>query len=318
MDCLTYIFTGAVQGLTEFLPVSSSGHTFLLKYFFGLDIGLVFEAWLHLASLLAVVWFFRGRLIELVVEFASQTKAWIATLRSQRRTAEGGSSTNFPLENSFNEKLRFSSLRAKGEAIQASGCESNQNNNSLLMLKLLTATLLTLPIALLIDKFFIKSGFLNITTVAITLFITGILILLSDKIGKENKKFIWPIVIAVGLIQGLAVIPGISRAGLTIALLILLGLKRRESVEISFLLAIPTILGAFIFSVADIGAKSLLLLTPELVLAFIASFLFSILSIKYMLKWVQDKWIYFAFYCFAVSIIIFYFSFTDKLFFASL
>ena len=267
LDYLTHIFIGVVQGLTEFLPVSSSGHTFLLKYFFEIEIGLVFEAWLHLASLLAVVWFFRKRLIDLISSFFGFLGMKIQWLTS--------------------EPFNF---------------HPQKTTEGLFATKLIVATLFTFPIALLINNFFIKTDFLNITTVAITLFITGILILISEKVGKENKKFIWPIVIALGLFQGLAVIPGISRAGLTIALLIILGIKRKKSVEISFLLAIPTILGAFIFSIADIGVKSFLLLTPELVFAFVASFLFSILSIKYMLKWVEDKWIYFAFYCFVFSI----------------
>ena len=260
IDFLTHIFIGGVQGLTEFLPVSSSGHTFLLKELFGLEIGLILEIWLHLASLLAVVFFFRRKLLGLTKGLILQVKAWI---------------TSYP---------------------------TPYKNEGMLAIKLIVSTLLTFPTALLVNNYLIETDFLNITCVAITLFITGILIVISEKVGKENNEFVWPIVIALGLIQGFAVIPGISRAGLTIAILIILGLRRRSAVEISFLLAIPTILGAFTFSAIEVGREGLLLLTPELILAFIVSFVFSILSIKYMLKWIENKWIYFAFYCFLLSI----------------
>jgi len=107
-------------------------------------------------------------------------------------------------------------------------------------------------------------------------------------------------VIGLGLVQGIAVVPGLSRSGLTIAFLILVGLNRRRSAELSFLLSIPTILAAGIFLIIDSGGS--VLLSTELLLACVAAFLTALVMIYSMLKLVEKHWIWFAPYCLCLGI----------------
>ncbi len=252
MNFTESIILGLVQGITEFIPVSSSGHTFLLKEYFGIDMSLFLEAWLHLASLFAVLIFFRKRIWELFIGF------WkIVTKRT----------------------------------LTPDGVDS---------FKIIVATAFTFPSVYLLDKIFSFEDFLTQTTVAVTLLITGVLIIIAEKAHLEKTDLTWTLVVLLGLVQGLAVIPGISRSGLTISFLIFMGLAKKKSAEFSFLIAIPTILGAFLIKLSDLNNFDFLS-RPEMWYVFIASFIASVVSIKYMMKLVSGKWIYFAPYCFLVG-----------------
>ncbi len=256
MNILESIIMGVVQGVTEFLPISSSGHTFLLDSYFGIKGGIELAILLHVASLLAVLIYFRKDISELLVGL------WSATV------------------------------------------ERKLNKDADLALKLGVATVLTVPTALLTEKVL---PFADLTPhmVAYTLIITGLLILFSEYLPKKARDLTWGVVVLLGLIQGLAVVPGISRSGLTIAFLVLVGIARRESARVSFLLAIPTILGAFILTIKDLPIGSVMLdsstFVSTLLLAFVASFASSIFSIKYMLKLIEGRWVIFAPYCFALA-----------------
>jgi undecaprenyl-diphosphatase len=246
------IILGFVQGATEFIPVSSSGHTFLLKEYFGIDSTLFLETWMHLASLLAVIIFFRKKIYDLIVGF-------FKVITKRTLTPDG---------------------------VDA--------------LKIITATIFTFPTVYILDKVFSFEEFLTETTVAITLIATGILIIVAEKAHLKKADLTWTLVILLGLVQGLAVIPGISRSGLTISFLIFMGLAKQKSAEFSFLLAVPTILGAFILKYVQLDNIDFLS-RPEMWYMFAASFIASVLSIKYMMKLVSGKWIYFAPYCFLVG-----------------
>lgn len=241
------IFLGILQGLTEFLPISSSGHLFLAETFLGLEPNLNLEISLHAAGLLAVLIFFHKRLWRIVRGFG-----------------------------------------------QIFGICSGDRQEGILGAKLIVATLLTVPIALGVQSQF--DVLLSIPVVALTLIFTGIFILAAEKWRPQKLvAFSWPLVFLLGIVQGFAVVPGISRSGLTISLLILLGIERTKSTEISFLLAIPTILGALVFSLGEVSAF------PEINTAFFvgcfASFLASLAAIQWMMKLIQKHWIWFAPYC---------------------
>ena len=255
------IFLGLIQGLTEFLPVSSSGHLFLAEHFLELQHNISLEVYLHAASLLAVIIFFWSKIWNLVRDFL-QT---IQTCHSQL-------------------------LRGNLKQYQQT---FNQNPNAVLTLKLLTATLITVPVALLVKEFVLIN--LTLQTVAIALLVTGVMILVAEKFrSKTIHNFTWNNVVLLGLIQGIAVIPGISRSGVTIALLILLGIERKNSAEISFLLSIPTILAALVLIVFEQGFSGF---TSDVLFASIACFIASMFAIRWMMQLIQSKWIYFVPYC---------------------
>lgn len=277
MEIWQGIVLGIVQGATEFLPISSSGHLFLAETWLGLTPNLPFTVLVHGASLLAVMLIYRRDLVRMI-----QGAFIYFCDRDHRYWTEG--------------RLAW---------------------------QLALATVCTVGVALLIEPYF--EHLLALPWVAGTLVITGLLIVVAEKfrrgphsrgpysreIGnllprfwgdsclRRNEggetQFSWNLAIILGLVQGLAVIPGISRSGLTIALLILLGLNRQLALRISFLLSIPTILGALVFMLKDEGSK-LVFGTPEL-FGCAATFATALLAIYVMQDLVERRWIWFAPYC---------------------
>lgn len=256
MNLLETIFLGVLQGLTEFLPVSSSGHLFLAQTWLGFEPSLSLEIWFHVASLLAVIAVFWRRIVQIFRGFFL-------------RNADGD-----------------------------------------LGWKLIVATLFTMPVGFFMHKFFDQE--LNLNLVGITLLATAGFIVLAEKgrskcphptplPGGEGTDFSWKLAILLGLVQGIAVLPGISRSGITIAFLILLGLNRKKSAEISFLLAIPTILGALVYSLSE---KSADFFDLNIFIGLIATFIASILGMRWMIKLVEKRWIWFAPYCAGLGAII--------------
>jgi len=168
------------------------------------------------------------------------------------------------------------------------------DEQGILALKLGVATILTVLVALVIEPFF--GELLTLPVVASTLIVTGGLILIAEKFRpKRIVEFTWPIALWLGVVQGFAVIPGISRSGLTIAFLILLGLQRRRAAELSFLLSIPTILAAGLYALKDIEPGTSI--DTALIAACAAAFLTGLVMIYSMLKLVEKHWIWFAPYC---------------------
>ena len=257
MEIFNGFLLGLVQGATEFLPVSSSGHLFLVEQWLGLTPDLSLVILTHVATLGAVL-----------IVFWRQ--AW-------------------------NLILGFLSLVFRKELVAGS------SELGMLALKLGVATLITVGVALFIEPWF--GELMNLKLVAGTLIATGLLIVIAEKFRRgENVTFSWPIVILLGVVQGIAVVPGLSRSGLTIAFLILMGLSRRRAAELSFLLAIPTILAAGIFLVLDSGGS--LTITPSLLIASLTAFITALVMIYSMLKLVERHWIWFAPYCIGLGLIL--------------
>lgn len=258
MTILVALILGIVQGLTEFLPVSSSGHLFLLNQIFGIDGDfLLVSIILHLATLLAVVLVFYKDIWELIKHpFSKQAcNLYIATIPT------------------IIIVLLFKSL-----------IDSIFNNANLL------------PFCFMIT--------------AVLLFITY---LLSNKKVEDksyenqfNGTVKWTSALAMGISQGLATIPGISRSGSTICTGLLLGESRKESAKFSFLMSIPIILASMLYEIlftSSTATLSQIGIVP-LLTAFFSAFLVGIFSIKFMLKIVEKaKYYYFSIYLFVLSIV---------------
>ncbi len=252
-------FLGIVQGATEFLPVSSSGHLWLVEHFLGIHENFNLTIALHLATLLAVVVYYYQSIWDIKI-------------------------------NSL--KYVFSAESRKNKKVTADG---------ILGMQLIVATLVTFVVALSLKDFVTEQISLNL--VAGTLIATGILIVIAEKgRPKTETNLNWWMVIGLGLMQGLAVIPGLSRSGLTIAFLVLLGINRQISAKISFLLSIPTILGAGFFMLKD-NNWSLPLSGSEL-LGCAVAFMVALITIHWMTKLINKHWIWFAPYCIGLGLIL--------------
>lgn len=218
MNFLTSAILGLVQGIAEFLPISSSGHLSLLQNFFGLqtaeESNLFFDVLLHLGTLIAVVIAYWDDIRGMVVEFFAMC-AELAGKRSHRPSAEA------------------MTLRR-------------------LILLIIVGTLPLLLVLPIKDK--VEALYSNTWFIGCALLATGCLLFFSDRIarGKKNARNATLVdVLLVGCAQGVATVPGLSRSGTTIAAGMLLGFDRNFAVRYSFLMSLPAVLGANILSLVD-------------------------------------------------------------------
>ncbi len=262
MNFFSAVLLGILQGLTEFLPVSSSGHLVLAQHFFGVQDsgGTLFEIFVHLGTLLAVLVFFRRRVWSLLVSLFS----WKKTLRHQAH---------------------------------------RRNRN--IVLYLLLASFATGVVFLLFGDIF-EALYSQPLTVAVMLLVTGLIVFISDHLRSGDipaSNMGVPRSLFIGLLQGFAIIPGISRSGSTITASLLTGLQRREAAEFSFLLSIPAILAANLMSLGLFQQLSWSRFGAYLG-GFLAAFGVAYLVIGFLLDLISKaKLRYFSYYCWAVGLI---------------
>lgn len=260
------VFCGILQGLTEFLPVSSSGHLALAHTFFGMDGAdsyLSFDILLHLATLGVVLIVYRKDIFALVPAFFKLTGKL------------------------FRGNFRYSSYT-----------ESER------MLVLLVLATLPLAAAFLVkDRVEMLAGYTRI--VGAVLVLNGILLLLADRFaGRGRKTLLSPTgALSTGLFQLIAVIPGLSRSGSTISGGMLFGLSRENAVRFSFLMSVPAILGANIANVPEAFSMGTDAETLGCYLAgAAAAAIFGFLSMK-LLHYIaaKEKFGFFAYYCMIIG-----------------
>lgn len=285
MTNLQSIFLGLLQGIAEFLPISSSGHLALAQKLFDLkDIPLIFDVLLHLATLFAVVLVFRKKIASLF--------ATLWRFLTKKTTPE--------------DNVQLSMIWA-----------------------ILVATIVTGVLGLILSKIipdlpiqFVYGGFL--VTSALLIFSSIISkkklkklnadsFNANDQVESQNNKNNYNKIsikqgLFVGLIQGIGVLPGISRSGSTIAASLFSGIDRDTAGEFSFLLSIPAILGAFILEAKDLTSLVSSVSIFQLVLGCLTAFISGYLSLKFLLKLIKKgKLEYFAFYLIPLAIIGFIF-----------
>lgn len=269
MTFFSAIFLGFVQGLAEFLPISSSGHLAVFQEFLGLmnveEENLFFDVLLHLGTLAAVFVAYWGEIKALILEFF--------TMIGARKLPRG-------------EKPDGLSRR--------------------MILFLVLATLplfLVLPIkdkveGLYTNTFFIGGAFL----------VTGTVLFLSDRMnrgGKDLKTATVLDALVVGIGQAIAVVPGLSRSGTTISCGLARGFSREFAVKFSFLLSIPAVLGANILSLIDaVQAGIDWSLMPMYLVGVISAAVFGYLAI-WLLKFITRKGSFggFCFYCWGAGLV---------------
>lgn len=262
MSIIQSILMSILQGLTEFIPVSSSGHLVLAQHFFGIgdSENIVFELFMHLGTLLAVLVFFRKTLWELIKSLFS----WGNTVnREQHR------------------------------------------KNRTLVYYLIISTLATGVIYILFGDF-LEAVFNMPMLVAIFLLVTGVIVFVSDYFKDKgipacNIGFLQAVLIGIG--QGFAILPGISRSGTTIACSLVTGMKRKDAAQYSFLLSIPAILTGNLSQY-----KAFANLKPQLLInylaGFVCSFLVGYLVIAFLIRLIEvSRLKYFAVYCWLIGLL---------------
>ena len=267
MTILEAIVLGILQGLTEFLPVSSSGHLVLMQHFLGIEGSQVFfDVMLHLGTLGAVVIVYY-QLIGALVRTGSSALVQADFYRHPRLTI-----SNTP-------HLR-------------------------LIWFLLLGSLPTGLIAVLF-KNSLEVIFGKPMVVAAMLIVTGLILQLS-RLGQRRLQAETPLrawhTPLIGIAQGLAITPGISRSGATISISLLLGLSPQVAAQYSFLLSIPAILGAVVLKLKDIG--EITIAPAAIVVGTLTSFIVGYIALRFLLAMLnRGKFSIFSYYCFALGIV---------------
>lgn len=267
IDLISAIILGAVQGISEFLPISSSAHLVLVPHLLGVETSLVFDTILHLGTLVAIFSVFWKDIVNIL-------KGFILSILDLRESKEV-----------FLKGIR--EVPAKRFAWL-----------------LIVATIPTGIMGILF-KDAIETIFRGTLFIGVFLIITGILLYMSErhKSGSITERdMTFKQAIALGVCQGLAVLPGISRSGATISAGLFAGLNREYAARYSFILSIPAVLGAGLIQIKDIVTIDVSAFV--LVAGFLSSVIFGYLSIKLLLKMIEGWSLdIFAFYCWIIGII---------------
>lgn len=210
-DVLGAGFLGLLQGLTEFLPVSSSGHLVLFQQFLG-DMGdkLFFDLALHMGTLFVVLWFYRNEVLAILRDLISGDEPWL----------------------------------------QRSGVR--------MALFIVVASIPTGVIGLTLEDVFERT-FSTPSVLIVTFALTGTILYASKwaPTGESDERTMkWWHALILGLVQGMAITPGISRSGSTIVAALFLGLNREVAARFSFLMSVPAIAGATLYKFKDVSADS--------------------------------------------------------------
>ena len=273
MDMITTSILGLVQGLTEFLPVSSSGHLVIGQNLFGLkEPELVFDIALHFATLFAVIIFYRQAIFDILI---SCINALSKILKSKQKISTVLSS----------------------------------ETDAKVFILICISSVPTAIIGLLLKDFF-KSLFASLTAVGISFLFTAVILFTTRffKPGKTGEKELSVFkAIILGVVQGLAITPGISRSGITISCGLMLGLKREFAAKYSFLMSIPAIFGAAILELKDITSLNQGELLPIFIGMVFAAFS-GFFALKYLINIVNAGRLYmFSFYLIILGVIVIFY-----------
>lgn len=252
MNTIQAFVLGAVQGLTEFLPVSSSGHLVIFQHLFMIkEPPLTFDVLVHMGTLLAVFVAFREDIIDIL-------------------------------------RKPFSRI------------------TYLLLVGIIPAGLAGFFLAP-----YIEQAFQSLLVVGVGLIFTGFILKYSEYVSKHSlqlklsDQMSYRDALAIGCIQALAIVPGISRSGSTIAAGLMTGLDRDFAARYSFLLSIPVILGAGIFELKDVVEEGLVM--AELInysVGFVAAAVFGYLAIRFVMNLVKEgKLSVFSYYVWFIGLI---------------
>jgi len=275
MTYLEAVILGLVQGLAEFLPISSSGHLALLQQWFGIeeDKVLLFAVLLHVGTLISVFIVYWKDIWELIVELCLTIKDIF--------TGKG--------------------LRIEERPVRKLG------------VMIIVATVPTGIIGILFNDLF-DSLYTSVLPIGIGLIITGFLLTLAEKMGSSKrgiKQMNYRNAIFIGIVQGIAICPGISRSGSTLFGSLVCNLNREFAVKYVFLISIPSILGSAVleapaaleagFDMAQLG--------PVLVGMIVAA-VSGLVAIKTMIKVVSNKKLnYFSYYVWLLGAAVVIYSF---------
>jgi undecaprenyl-diphosphatase len=238
------VFLGFIQGVTEWLPISSSGHLALVQHYFGISVPVAFDVLLHIGTASVIFFVFRDEIKKIILSL-------------------------------FYKK--YQEYRK-------------------ILLYVFIGSLATAIIGF-IGKDFFKGFFTNISAIGAMLIFTSIILFASKfHVSGKKKEIDSTDSLLIGLAQGLAIIPGISRSGTTISMALIRGIDREEAAKFSFILSLPAVLGAGLLEWQNLVEYNIGLY-PALI-GLITAIIVGYTSLKTLLRILKDnRFHYFGWYC---------------------
>ncbi|MCH8568005.1 MAG: undecaprenyl-diphosphate phosphatase [Balneolales bacterium] len=265
MSLIEAFLLGLVQGVTEFLPISSSGHLRLAAFFLGqdLDTDLLFDLIVHFGTLFSIFIYFRERLTKLVFSVFRILKQPIAGFKNWDNDYE----------------LRF---------------------NTFILISMIPAAVAGFTIR---DQ--VETVFANPIGISTMFLVTGTMLYATKFFDEGTKGLTLKNTFIVGIAQAFALLPGISRSGATISMAVFLGIKREDIANFTFIMMIPVVAGATLVDLLKLQVTGLPegMLLP-LIIGFFTALLSGYYALKYLIILFKSKGIfYFAWYCWAIGLI---------------
>lgn len=290
MDIIKAVLMGIIQGITEFLPISSSGHLSIFQNIFNVttDTGVLFDVLLHFGTVAAIIIVFWKDVFRLIVEgFGILYEVLVNVLIFLKRA------------------VGF--RRDKGYYV----LDSNPYRRFALLI-----IVSSVPTAIIgfVARDFAESASRSVLVPGICLMITGVLLRLADRLPdgkKKTKNASYFDAVMVGIAQGVAVLPGLSRSGITITALLALGFERKFAVKYSFIMSIPAIIGAVLLEISQLAGTTISAGALANYLAgMLTAAVVGYIAIRIMLIVVREKkYKIFSIYCIVMGLLclIFYF-----------
>ncbi len=273
-DILSFIFLGILQGFTEPLPISSSGHLVIFEQLLNMNIpGISFEAFINFGSTIAIIVYFKDTLIDLFI-----------------------SGINLLI-------YIFNFLLKKNKSLQTKILYDNQKEwNYIFKIIVATLPLVFVGIILVLIGY---DGIENLNTVGLALIITSIALFLVSKLkgSKSIETLTYTDAIIIGFFQAIAFLPGISRSGMCLVGALIVGLKSKEAFNFTFVMYVPASIGALLLSfITMISSNDISTYLRGYIIAFILAGIFTYLGLKLLKNVVvANKLYYFAIYCLIVG-----------------
>ena len=269
MSIFNAILQGILQGLTEFLPVSSDGHLTLFQHFTGTSGSgaMLFTVMLHMGTLIAVFIAYWKQIWALILEFFRMVK------------------------DIFTGKFSFKNL----------------NPDRRMIIMIVVATLPLLAFYFVKDYFTALAEDSDIVVEGLLFIFTGVLLFMADRCSKGTKTAAdmkYGDSLLIGAFQGLAALPAVSRSGSTISIALMRGYTREYAVMFSFILGIPAILGANIFEVKDALQAGMTINLLPAVIGIVCAAVVGYFAIK-LIAWLvkTDRFVIFAYYTFILGVL---------------
>lgn len=270
MSILQSIFLGILQGIAEFLPISSSGHLAIAQHLFNLkEIPLLFDVMLHLATLLAVIIYFRKKIAKLMQAFFR--------LFFNRKAGKSDNADSF------------------SDSENSDGLTGNDRLSRKTIVAIIIATFITGVIGIATSKFIPE---MPVKVICAGFILTALLLITSDLLQKKRSSencagngdctgISVKQAAVIGLMQGVGTLPGVSRSGSTITGALLSGVNRSDAGEFSFIVSIPAIFAAFLLEAKDLGEVASSIGFVPLLCGCVAAFVSGFAALAWLMKLIK-------------------------------